>query len=105
MLLLDVVLRGTPAFGGVRIPGSVAHIEIGLGGNMARRREPDRSEVRRELETSRPSFPFFLFFLNGNSALCNSASGAKKLFPRSRQLTLFNKLTRRVRMNPISSRH
>lgn len=60
-LLLDLVLRGTPAFGGVRIPGSVAHIEIGLGGNMARRREPDCSEVRRELETS-PLFSFFSFF-------------------------------------------
>lgn len=60
-MLLDLVLRGTPAFGGVRIPGSVAHIEIGLGGNMARRREPDRSEVRRELETSHPSFLFCFF--------------------------------------------
>lgn len=60
-LLLDVVLRGTPAFGGVRIPGSVAHIEIGLGGHMAQRREPDCSEVRRELETSRPSFLFKFF--------------------------------------------
>lgn len=61
-LLLDLVLRGTPAFGGVRIPGSVAHIEIGLGGNMARRRGPDCSEVRRELETSHPSF-LFVFFI------------------------------------------
>lgn len=33
-LLLDLVLRGTSAFGGVRIPGGVAHIEIGLGVNM-----------------------------------------------------------------------
>lgn len=77
-LLLDLVLRGTSAFGGVRIPGGVAHIEIGLGVNMQIGPGVGSLTVQRFGVVTGNIPPFFF-----KSQPCNSASGAKKLFPSS----------------------
>lgn len=77
-LLLDLVLRGTSAFGGVRIPGGVAHIEIGLRVNMQIGPGVGSLTVQ-TFGVVTGNIPLFFFKIQP----CNSVSGAKKLFPSS----------------------